>query len=77
MDFRLMAVPLSSFPSAESFRLLHQRRTRYVAFHWKYYDPRSIERARERLETYKAYLSPISQTQNVWLFEISSWPDPE
>jgi hypothetical protein len=76
MDFREIAVPLSSFPSNESFRLLYQRKARYVAFHWRYYDQRSLERTRQRLETYKAYLTPLSQTQSIWLFEITSWPDP-
>jgi len=76
IDFREIALPLSSFPSGESFRLLHQRRARYVAFHWNYYDQRSIERTRQRLETYKVYLTPLSQTQNIWLFEINSWPEP-
>src|SRR5262249_10181271 len=52
-DFREMAVPLSSFPSIESFRLLRQRRARYVAFHWNLYDARSIVRTRERLDVYQ------------------------
>jgi hypothetical protein len=75
MDFREMAIPLSSFPSIESFRLLRQRRTRYVAFHWNFYDQRSAVRTRAQLETYKAYLTPISQTTNVWLFAINGWPE--
>jgi hypothetical protein len=76
IDFREIAVPVSSFPSAESFRLLHQRRARYVAFHWRLFDQRSMRLTRERLESYKAYLTPLSQTPNVWLYEITSWPEP-
>jgi hypothetical protein len=75
MDFREMAIPLSSFPSTESFRLLRQRRARYVAFNWNLYDQRSVVRTRERLDTYKAYLTPISRTPSVWLFEINGWPE--
>jgi hypothetical protein len=75
LDFREMAIPLSSFPSTESFRLLRQRHARYVAFHWNLYDQRSVVRTRERLDTYKAYLTPISQTPRVWLFEIKGWPE--
>lgn len=76
MDFREIAVPLSSFPSTEAFKLLHQRRTRYVAFHWRFYDQRSTERVKERIESYKQFLTPLSQTPAVWLYEISSWPEP-
>jgi len=75
LDFREMAVPLSSFPSTESFHLLRQRRARYVAFHWNLYDWRSATRTKERLDTYKAFFTPISQTANVWLFEITGWPE--
>jgi hypothetical protein len=74
-DFREMAVPMSSFPSAESFKLLRQRKARYVAFHWRYYDSRSADRAKERIEKYRPYLTPISNTSQVWLFEITAWPE--
>ena len=30
----------------------------------------------KRLESYKAYLTPLSQTPSVWLYEINSWPEP-
>ena len=66
---------MSSFPSAESFKLLRQRKARYVAFHWRYYDSRSADRAKERIEKYRPYLTPISNTSQVWLFEITAWPE--
>jgi hypothetical protein len=74
-DFRTIAVPLSSFPSIESFAILRQRHARYVAFHWNLFDSRSIAHTRERLDSYKAFLRPLSQSQNVWLYEITSWPE--
>jgi hypothetical protein len=74
-DFREMAVPLSSFPSIEAFRYLRQRKARYAVFHWNLYDARSILRTRERIEAYGAFLKPITQTPDVWLYEITGWPD--
>jgi hypothetical protein len=29
----------------------------------------------ERLQTYSAYLRPLSQEGTVWLFEIVGWPN--
>jgi hypothetical protein len=74
-DFREMVIRMSSFPTMESFRLLRARKARYVAFHWNLYDTHSAARVHERLEIYKDYLEPISQTPNVWLFEIVRWPE--
>ncbi len=74
LDFREIALPLSSFPSTESFRLLRARKVRYVAFHWNLYDHASQLRTLDRINQYRDYLKPISQTTNLWLFEITAWP---
>jgi hypothetical protein len=74
LDFREIARPLSTFPSTDAFRLLRQRRARYVAFHWNYYDHRSQLYTLERLGSYRDFLAPLSQTTNVWLYEIKGWP---
>ncbi len=73
-DFRDMVIPLSSFPTRESFWLLEARRTRYAIFHLNLYDRRSREKLMERLQQYEAFLTPLSREDDVWLFEISAWP---
>lgn len=73
-DFRNMVLPMSSFPTRESFKLLQERRARYVVFHLNWYDRRNRERLMERLATYREFLTPLSQVDDVWLYEISSWP---
>lgn len=73
-DFRDMVIPLSSFPTRESFRLLKERRTRYVVFHLDWYDRRSRERLMERLMAYGEFLTPLSQVDDIWLYEITRWP---
>ena len=73
-DFRAIVETVSSFPTLDAFAILKSRRTRYVVFHLDMYDQRLQQRLMERLETYKAYLSPLSRSGDVWLFEIVAWP---
>lgn len=73
-DFRDMVIPMSSFPTRESFALLEARRARYAVFHLNFYDRRSREKLMDRLKQYEAYLTPLSREDDVWLFEISGWP---
>jgi hypothetical protein len=74
-DFRKSVLPLSSFPSRESFGILAKAGARYVVFHLDMYNYRLRERLFERLKTYSPYLRPIVQEGNVWLFEIVDWPN--
>jgi hypothetical protein len=73
-DFRDMVIPMSSFPTRESFALLERRRARYVVFHLNLYDRRSREKLMQRLEQYQQYLAPLSREDDVWLYEIVGWP---
>lgn len=73
-DFRAIAVPLSSFPTLESFQLLEKRGTRYAIFHLNLYDVRSREKLLQRLDQYQAFLRPLFRHDNVWLFEIVHYP---
>lgn len=73
-DFRDMVIPLSSFPTRESFALLEARRARYAVFHLNFYDRRSREKLMDRLDQYSAYLTPLNRDDDVWLFEITAWP---
>ena len=73
-DFRHIVRPVSSFPSREAFKLLRERRTRYVLFHMNYYDSRSRERVIRQIDAYKDFLMPIVQDDEIWMFMITKWP---
>ena len=74
-EWREQVVPLSSFPTRESFGILGRLGARYVVFHLNLYDRRSRERLLERLQAYGQYLRPLVQQDDVWLFEIVDWPN--
>jgi hypothetical protein len=74
-DFRATVIPLSSFPSRESFGILARADTRYVVFHLDSYDSRLRQRLMERLQIYAKYLKPLAQEGDVWLYEIVDWPN--
>ena len=74
-SFRDTAVPLSTFPSRESFAILEKLGARYAVFHLDLMDPRTREKVVERIEgDYKEFLRPIEKDGDVWLFEITGWP---
>ena len=74
-DFRATVLPLSSFPTRESFGILGKVGARYVVFHLDMYNARLRDMLLERLETYSPYLRPIVKEGSVWLFEIVDWPN--
>jgi hypothetical protein len=74
-EFRDQVRPLSSFPTRESFQILGKVGARYAVFHLDMYDRRSRARLLERLDTYRAYLRPLVQEGDVWLFEIVGFPN--
>ncbi len=74
-EFRDQVRPLSSFPTREAFQILGKVGARYVMFHLNLYDSRSRQRLLERLDTYRAYLRPLAQEGDVWLFEIVGFPN--
>lgn len=74
-EFRNQVRGLSSFPTRESFQLLGKAGARYVVFHLNMYDRRSRERLLERIDSYRAYLRPLVQEGDVWLFEIVGFPN--
>jgi hypothetical protein len=74
-DFRDSVLPLSSFPSRESFGILEKLGVRYAVFHLDLTDPRTREKLIQRLEVdYARYLRPLEKDGEVWLFEIVDWP---
>jgi hypothetical protein len=72
--FRDQAVPLSSFPTRDSFDLLRPHDVRYALFHLRWYAGNSRVRLMERLEQYAEYLRPIDTEGEIWLFEIIDYP---
>jgi len=74
-DFRATVVDMSSFPARASFLLLKERRARYVVFHPYFYDRRSLEKLQDRLVQYDEFLHLIVRQDDLWLYEITKWPD--
>jgi hypothetical protein len=74
-DYRDMVVPMSTFPSAESFRLLKSRGVRYVLIHLHRFSDKDRATVIAGLEKYKAFLKPLWRTGNIWLLEVESWPE--
>jgi len=74
-DFRDTAVPLSGFPSRESFAILEQLGARYAVVHLDMVDPATRESLVARLDgEYVNYLRPLDKSGDVWLYEIIGWP---
>jgi hypothetical protein len=74
-DFRETALPLSSFPSRESFAILEKLGARYAVFHLDLMDPRTRDKTIERIDKdYANYLRPLEKDGDVWLYEIIGWP---
>jgi hypothetical protein len=74
-DFKQVVIPVSSFPAWEALGILQARGTRYVVFHLDLYDSRSREKLLERIERYRDYIRPLSQSGSVMLFEIVKGQD--
>jgi hypothetical protein len=73
-DFSAMLIPISSFPTQESFNILHRLGARYAIFHVNLYHRVAWKAVTERLEQYKEYLRPLCKEGTVWLYEIVGWP---
>jgi hypothetical protein len=74
-DFRDNALPLSGFPSRDSFAILENIGARYAVFHLNLMGPEARTSLVARLENdYLGYLRPLEKDGDVWLYEIVSWP---
>ena len=74
-DFRDNALPLSGFPSRDSFALLEPLKARYVVVHLNLMDARARESLVDRLDReYLNYLRPLDKDGDVWLYEIIGFP---
>jgi hypothetical protein len=74
-DFRDNAVPLTGFPSRDSFAILERSGARYVVAHLNLMGTGARTALIDRLEReYVKYLKPIEKDGDVWLYEIIAWP---
>jgi hypothetical protein len=74
-DFRDEALPLSGFPSRESFAVLEKLGARYAVFHLNLFGAADRASLVSRIENeYTHYLRPLEKDGDVWLFEIIAWP---
>lgn len=74
-DWAQSTLLLSSFPNPEGFEILRARRARYVVFHLKLYARQAREAVLFRIRAYSEYLRPLVRDDDVWLFEITGWPE--
>ncbi len=74
-DFRDNALPLSGFPSRDSFAILEKIGARYAVFHLNLMGTEARASLVARLENdYLGYLRPLEKDGDVWLYEIVAWP---
>jgi hypothetical protein len=73
-DFREMVIPVSTFPSRESFTILRRLRARYAVFHLNFYDRWSRPKLLKKLEQYREHLRPLAHDGDLVLYEIVSFP---
>jgi hypothetical protein len=74
-DFRDQAVPLSGFPSRDSFAILERLGARYAVVHLNLVDPAAREAMIDRLDReYVNYLRPLEQDGDARLYEIIAFP---
>jgi 4-amino-4-deoxy-L-arabinose transferase-like glycosyltransferase len=74
-DFRDNALPLSGFPSRDSFAILENIGARYAVFHLNLMGLEARTSLVARLENdYLGYLRPLEKDGDVWLYEIVAWP---
>ena len=74
-DFRDHALPLSGFPSRDSFAILERVGARYAVFHLNLMGADARASLIDRLDRdYVNYLRPLEKDGDVWMYEIIGWP---
>jgi len=77
-DFAEMAVPINAFPDPQSFALMKRLNVTYIIWHMEQprgYDPVSRQVILDRLPPYAQYLRQITTEDDVWLYEITGYPE--
>jgi hypothetical protein len=70
-DFYELAQTLQTFPSAEAFKALDDRQTRYIIIHYPRYSPEHAEDVKVRLEPFRSRLRPITRADTISLYELT------
>lgn len=73
--FEAFATPANAFPDAASFRLLRERNVRYVVWRSREYNDQARAVLEARFPPYQEHLRLLTRDQDVWLYEIVSWPE--
>ncbi len=73
-DFVAFALPINDFPDPASFELLRKLDVRYVVVRVADYQGEARPRLLARFPPYDANLRRLTTDQDVWLYEIVSWP---
>jgi hypothetical protein len=74
-DFVAIARPINGFPDPASFAIMRARQVRYVLWHMDFYRGEGERIIEQRLARYAAYLRPLVKTEDIWLYEITGYPD--
>jgi hypothetical protein len=74
-DFRDNAPILATFPSPQAFAVLEPLNARYAVIHLDLMRGGERDNIIRRLDTdYAQYLRPLNKDGDVWLYEITGWP---
>ncbi len=72
--FEELAGPVNAFPDPQSFELLRARHVRYVIWRAGEYNAEARAILEARFAPYEANLRMLTRDEDVWLYEIVSWP---
>lgn len=74
-DFYKIMLPINFFPNDESFRIMKQYGVKYVLWRINTYNAESRAVLESRFPPFRRYLKPLVTDGDVWLYEISGYPD--
>lgn len=74
--FEDFSVPANAFPDSASFELLRAKGVRYVVWRAAEYNAEARAILEARFPPYAEHLRLLTRDQDVWLYEIVSWPEP-
>jgi len=75
LEFEDIAVPINAFPDPASFQMFRERDVKYVVWRVSEYNESARKILEARVPPYAANLRRLTDDQDVWLYEIVSWPE--
>ncbi len=73
-DMYDIMLPINGFPDVESFAIMRNRQVRYVVWDIRTYDAASRDVLEHRFPPFAQYLKPLVKDDDVWLYEITGYP---